>query len=215
MGDKKQMKTTGLFYASQGILFITPNYRLSPKVKHPAHVEDCAAAVAWVFDHITKLGGDKSRIFLSGHSAGAQLAALLGTSQTYLQKYNINPDDLAGVIPVDTASFNLLSDNNEKLVERLVEQAFGNDKQVLKEASPFYNVTGKVSYPKFLIFNTTNREAAAKGGQDFTDKLRDAGCDARFVPVDDHTHEEMATGMYEESDPVRSAILEFILRETK
>ena len=215
MGDKKMMNVTGMFYASQGILFITPNYRLSPEVQHPAHVEDCAAALAWVFDHVTELGGDHNRIFVSGHSAGAHLAALLGTNQTYLQKYSIKPSDLAGVIPVDTASFNLLSDDNERLVKRFVKQAFGSDKQVLKEASPFYNVTDKVDYPKFLIFNTTDRKSAAKGGKEFADTLKSAGCDARFVPVDDHTHSEMATGMYDTSDPVGSAILQFILYETE
>ncbi|MCX7009372.1 MAG: alpha/beta hydrolase [Kiritimatiellaeota bacterium] len=68
IGDKKLMKSTGLFYASQGVLFITPNYRLSPKFKHPAHVEDCVAALAWAFAHAADFGGDKARIFLSGQS---------------------------------------------------------------------------------------------------------------------------------------------------
>jgi arylformamidase len=214
MGDKKMMKETGMFYASQGILFITPNYRLSPEVQHPAHVEDCAAALSWVFDHVTELGGDKSRIFLSGHSAGAHLAALLGTNAAYLQKYNIEPGQLGGVISVDTASFNLLSDDNETLVKRFVKQAFGTDEKVLKGASPFYNVTDKGSYPKFLIFNTTNRESAAKGGKKFADKLKSAGCDVQFVPVDAHTHKDMATGMYDASDPVGSGLLQFILHGT-
>jgi acetyl esterase/lipase len=211
IGDKKMMKNTGMFYASKGILFITPNYRLSPKVKHPAHVEDCAAALAWVFDHASELGGDKSRIFLSGHSAGAHLAALLGTKRTYLQKYNIKPNNLAGVIPVDTASFDLVADGNERLVKKFVKDAFGEDQEVLKSASPFYNVSDMESYPKFLIFNTTNRESAAKGGNAFADKLKSVGCDVRFVPVDNHTHGEMAAGMYDASDPVGSAILKFIL----
>jgi len=207
------MKSTGMFYASKGILFITPNYRLSPKVMHPAHVEDCAAALAWAFSHANKLGGDKNRIFLSGHSAGAHLAALLATNWTYLQKYNINPGDLAGAIPVDTASFDLLSNNHEKLVKRFIKQAFGSDQQVLKEASPFYKVTGKTGYPEFLILNTTTRESAAKAGEEFTDKLKNAGGDAEFIPVDNHTHKEMAMGMYNASDPVGSAILDFIFNE--
>jgi arylformamidase len=214
IGDKKMMRNTGLFYASQGVIFVTPNYRLSPKVQHPAHVEDCAAALAWVFDHAAEWGGDTNRIFLSGHSAGAQLSALLGTSPAYLQKFNIKPTQLAGVIPVDTASFNFLAGECEKLVQKFVKESFGTDERVLKEASPFYNVTNKGSYPRFLIFNTTNRKSAAKGGKEFADKLKSAGCDARFVPVNNHTHSEMATGMFDPSDPVGSGILKFILHET-
>lgn len=211
MGDKKQMKDTGIFYASHGILFIIPNYRLSPNVKHPAHVQDCAAAMSWIFAHVTNLGGDKSRIFLSGHSAGAHLAALLGTNVAYLQKYNIKNSRIAGIIAVDTASFNFLSNNNERLVNRFVKQAFGTNKKVLKDASPFYNVTAKGSYPEFFILNTTNRMSAARGGKEFADKLKNADSKAQFIPVDDHTHRDMVEGMYDASDPVGRAILKFIL----
>ncbi len=212
-GDKNRMQETGLFYASKGILFIAPNYRLSPGVMHPAHVEDCAAALAWVFDNLPAINGDRDRIFISGHSAGAQLAALLGTDNKYLQKYGLKPSDLAGVIPVDTASFNLLSHENERPVKRLVKQAFGRSKLVLKEASPFYNITNNMDCPEFLILNTTNRPAAAKGGREFAEKLSGAGCKAGFIPVDNHSHSDMAKGMHNASDPVGSAILQFILRQ--
>ena len=215
IGDKKLMKSTGLFYASQGVLFITPNYRLSPKVQHPAHTEDCAAALAWAFSHAAELGGDKSRIFLSGHSAGAHLAALLGTDPAYLQKYGLKITDPAGVIPVDTASFDLTSDENEKLVKGMVKTSFGEDAQVLKAASPLHHVGEKQSYPRFLIFNTTNRAAAAEGGKKFADKLKSVGGNARFVPVSNHTHGEMASGMFDPADPVGSVILKFILPDAK
>ncbi len=215
LGDKKNMKDTGLFYASQGVLFITPNYRLSPQIKHPTHIQDCAAAISWVFNNIDELGGDKNRIFLSGHSAGAHLAALLGTNSEYLQKYNIEPNQLAGIIPVDSGNFNLLNDNNETLVRQVVKQAFGNNKESLKEASPFYNITNNNIYPEFLILNTTTRVSSAMEGKEFAAKLKKAGCAVQFIPVDNHTHKEMAEGMYDESDPVGKAILKFILNKTE
>ena len=215
IGDKSLMKTTGLFSASQGVLFITPNYRLSPKVQHPAHVEDCAAAVAWAFRHAEELGGDKTRIFLSGHSAGAHLAALLATDPTYLQKYGLKPADLAGVIPVDAASYDLTDENNEPLVKKFIRDSFGSDQAVLKSASPLYHVTRAGRYPGFLILNTTNRPTAASGGRLFADKLKEAGCDTRFVPVDNHTHAEMASGMYNLADPVGSAIFKLLAPPSK
>jgi acetyl esterase/lipase len=159
------------------------------------------------------LGADKNRIFLSGHSAGAHLAALLGTNQKYLLTYNIDYSDLAGVIPVDTASFNLLSDKNERILKRLIKQAFGNNKRILKESSPFYNIISTNNYPKFLVLNTTNRQAAAIEGRAFTNKLVKIGCEARFIPINGHTHRQMAKGMYDASDPVGQAILEFILND--
>ena len=209
-GDKNMMFDTGVFYASQGFIFITPNYRLSPEYVHPAHIEDCAAALAWTFGHLKELGGDKTRVFVSGHSAGAHLAALLGTNNKYLQKYNINLHRLAGVIPVDTASFNLISNKNEKPVKKMIEEAFGTDKEMLKDASPFYNIAKEIKYPDFLVLNTTNRRSAAKEAEKFVKKLKNTGCNARFIPVDNHTHSEMATGMFDLSDPVGSAILRFL-----
>jgi arylformamidase len=211
-GDKNQMKNHGIFYASHGILFVTINYRLSPKVHHPAHVEDCATAVSWVFNHVDELGGDRNRIFVSGHSAGAHLAALLGTSPAYLQKYNLSPQMIAGVIAVDAASFNLLSRTAERLEQYFVRQAFGSDEGTLKDASPFYNVSVKEGYPKFLLLNTSNRVNAVLEGKAFIDKLKSAGCDAQIVVVDGHTHKDMNTAMYDESDPVGNRILKFILK---
>ena len=215
IGDKKLMKSTGLFYASQGVLFITPNYRLSPKVTHPAHAEDCAAAVAWAFRHAAEFGGDRTRIFLSGHSAGAHLAALLGTDPAYLQKHGLKISDLAGVIPVDTASFDLTSPDNENLVKNLVKTSFGEDPQVLKSASPLHHVSRQQHHPAFLVFNTRNRAAAAEGGRKFAEALKDAGGNVRFVAVSNHSHGEMASGMYDPADPVGSAILKFILPNAK
>jgi acetyl esterase/lipase len=215
IGDKSLMKTTGLFYASQSVLFITPNYRLSPKALHPAHVEDCAAAVAWAFRHAEEMGGDKKRIFLSGHSAGAHLAALLATDAAYLQKHGFSPTDLACVIPVDAASYDLTDSANERLVKKFIRDSFGSDQAILKSASPFCQVAGTKRYPSFLILNTMNREAAANGAKRFANKLREAGCDVRFVPVEDHTHAEMASGMYNLSDPVGRAIFQTLFPQQK
>ncbi len=214
MGDKKLMEKTGRFYASRNVLFITPNYRLTPEVMHPGHIEDCAAALAWVFAHTKKLEADPSRIFISGHSAGAHLAALLGTDHQYLQKNHILPDSIAGVICIDTASFNLLAASNGIFVKKLINNAFGSTIPVLEGASPFYQVQNKHFYPGFLILNTTDRKNAARQGRLFAEKLTAAGSSARFVPVDNHTHSEMAQGMYDISDPVAKAILQFLFQAT-
>jgi acetyl esterase/lipase len=181
---------------------------------HPGHVEDCAAALAWVFAHATEMGGDRKRIYLSGHSAGAHLAALLGTNHKYMLQHNIQPRDLAGVIPIDTASFNLFSNDNERIVTRLIRKAFGNKKLILKNASPFYNVKKGEVYPEYLILNTTNRTAAAREANAFSKKLIAAGHEAQLVAVENHTHREMAKGMYDASDPVGEAILQFIFKST-
>lgn len=211
-GDKKNMKEIGEFYASKGVIFITPNYRLTPEVKHPEHVNDCAAALSWVFKRAKSLGADTTRIYLSGHSAGAHLATLLGTNKSYLEKYGLKPSDLAGVISVDTASFDLTSSNQERLVKRLIRQAFGQDMRTLSKASPFQHINEGKSYPRFLVLNTTERATALKEAQKFISRLHSIGASVSFFPIDGHTHKQMAQGMYEEHNPISKAILYFISR---
>lgn len=210
IGDKSMQKATGLFYASQGVLFVAPNYRLSPQAQHPAHAEDCAAAVAWAFQHAAEFGGDPKRIYLSGHSAGAHLAALLATDPVYLKRYGLAPESLAGVIPVDAATYDLNDANNEPLVKKFIQDSFGPATDMRKSASPLNHLDKAAHYPRFLVLNTTTRASASAGAKCFADALQAAGGDVQFVPVDKHTHAEMATGMYNLTDPVGCAIFAFL-----
>ena len=86
--------------ASEGILVACADYRLSPKAKYPAYIEDAAAAVAWVKQHAAEYGGDANRVFVGGHSAGGYLTAMLGLDPQYLRAVGVNVTDLAGFIPI-------------------------------------------------------------------------------------------------------------------
>lgn len=81
-------------------IIVGVDYRLFPKVKAPAYIDDAAAAVAWVFNHISDYGGDPSKIFISGHSAGGYLGLMVTLDKMYLSKYNIDANKIAGIIPL-------------------------------------------------------------------------------------------------------------------
>lgn len=99
-GDRKNQAFVGRRFASAGFVTVIPSYRLSPAVSHPAHMQDTAAAFAWVKKNIARHGGDPARVFVIGHSAGAYLAALLATDPRYLAAHGLSPRDIAGVAPV-------------------------------------------------------------------------------------------------------------------
>jgi acetyl esterase/lipase len=61
-----------------GAVVVSVDYRLAPETPHPGPVEDCYAALAWLFAQADALGIDKSRVAISGESAGGGLAACLG-----------------------------------------------------------------------------------------------------------------------------------------
>jgi acetyl esterase/lipase len=95
----------GRFLAQQGMVAVMVNYRLSPAVKHPAHIKDVALAYAWTRRHIKAYGGDPNRIFLCGHSAGGHLASLLATNECYLKDESLKLQDadrkaICGVISI-------------------------------------------------------------------------------------------------------------------
>ncbi len=84
---------------NKGIAVIGVGYRLSPKAKAPAYIEDAAAAVAWAFNNIASLGGSDKLIFVSGHSAGGYLGTMITLDKQYLAKYKIDANRIAGLIP--------------------------------------------------------------------------------------------------------------------
>ena len=83
----------------KGICVVAPSYRLSPRVKAPAYIEDAAAAVAWSFRNIASYGGSTNRIFVSGHSAGGYLAMMIGLDKRWLAAEGLDADSICGLIP--------------------------------------------------------------------------------------------------------------------
>ena len=81
------------------MVLVAVNYRLLPEVEIGECIDDAAAAVAWVFREIGKYGGDKKKIFISGHSAGGYLTAMIGLDKRWLAEYGTDADSIAGLIP--------------------------------------------------------------------------------------------------------------------
>jgi len=84
---------------NQGVAVVSVGYRLSPAASVDGIIEDAAAAIAWVKRHIAEYGGSERLIFVSGHSAGGYLGMMTVLDKSYLQKYGIDADGIAGLIP--------------------------------------------------------------------------------------------------------------------
>lgn len=97
-GNKNGYRFVGEALASRGITAVLPDYRLYPEVTFPAFIDDGAAAVAWTTQHIGAYGGNGCHLFVAGHSAGAQIAAMLATNKQYLADAGVSIHDLSGFI---------------------------------------------------------------------------------------------------------------------
>lgn len=100
LGDKSLGQVVAKRLLAQGIGLVSANYRLSPGVMHPAHVQDAAAATAWVYNNISEYGGNPQQLYVSGHSAGAYLAALLALDPQHLARHQMSLDNIRGAIPI-------------------------------------------------------------------------------------------------------------------
>ncbi|SEA04591.1 Acetyl esterase/lipase [Porphyromonadaceae bacterium NLAE-zl-C104] len=128
------------------------NYRLAPGVKAPAYIEDAAAAVAWVFKNIGRYGGDSSRIFVSGHSAGGYLSMMIGLDKQYLAVHGIDADSIAGLIPFSGQAITHFTIRKENDID---------DKQpVIDKYAPLFHVRSDAP-PMLLI--TGDRELEMLG----------------------------------------------------
>lgn len=83
----------------EGYVVVAPNYRLIPRVAVDECIDDAAAAVAWTFANIYDFGGDTSKIFVAGHSAGGYLTSMIGLDRRRLKRYGVEADSIAALIP--------------------------------------------------------------------------------------------------------------------
>lgn len=129
---------------NKGCCIIAVNYRLNPKVKCPAYIEDAAAAVAWVFKNIENYGGSSNKIFISGHSAGGYLAAMIGLDKKWLGKLDIDANRIAGIIPFSgqmITHFTIRKERGIPQTQAVIDE-FAPIYYVRKDAPPLVLITG-------------------------------------------------------------------------
>ncbi len=100
-GDKTEVQGKPQAFVDRGFVFVSTNYRFVPNVTIKEMAGDIAKSIRWVHDHAEQHGGDPNTIFVMGHSAGAQLAALVCTDDRYLQVEKLSLSIIEGCVPVD------------------------------------------------------------------------------------------------------------------
>ena len=220
LGDKanrSMWKDKLPYFREEGWVYITINYRLTNGEgvpPHPAHVEDVAAALAWVHDHVAEYGGDPDRLFVMGHSAGAHLAALVATDARRLAKYEKPLSMLKGVVCLDTAGYDIAkylgTDLAGRTARAIYTNAFGFEEEGWKDASPQHFVRPGAGIPPMLIFHTKERREVAHLSQAFVAALRQAKVPAAAIYAADKNHGGINACIGQEGDPYTALIRRFL-----
>jgi acetyl esterase/lipase len=197
-GSKEGTGKHGKMFAEHGVGFVTINYRLSPKVKSPEHIKDVAQAFAWTMANLGKRGANLDQVYVSGHSAGGHLAALLATNEEYLKAHKLSVANIRGVIPISGVF--TISARQEKI--------FG-DEESRKKASPQGHVREKM--PPFLVLYA-DKEIAGLGKQAaaFGQALKKVGAKGEVKMIKDRDHGSIAIKASDRNDEVAQAIFAFI-----
>lgn len=102
-GDKKGAANIGRWFARQGVVTVTLNYRFAPDAQWPSGARDIAQALDWIADNIAPLGGDPARIVLAGNSAGAMHVA----DYTFREELQVRDDGVIGAILISPPTVDL------------------------------------------------------------------------------------------------------------
>jgi len=214
-GDKENVSFKPKMLNEAGFVFVSTNYRLSPEVKHPAHVSDVAAAIRWVRDNIRTHGGDPEKIVLMGHSAGCHLATLVSLDPKYLTDVKMKPTDLRGVVAWSGGMYDLADRvKGEGMYPKYIKETFGEDEAAQKAASPMEQI-GKAPAPPFLFISIEKGNASHKASEAMIAKIGAAKGKAEGQLLEGRTHFEANHLVGAPDDKTGDVLLQFLSRVAK
>jgi acetyl esterase/lipase len=188
-GDKKDVQKKPQAFVDKGFVFVAINYRLLPDVTIKQMAGDVAKAIRWTHDHATDYGGNPDTLFVMGHSAGAQLAALVCTDDRYLKAEKLDFSIIKGCVPVDGDTYDvpLQIQTVEQKRADIYRKKFG-DPDSQRDLSPVTHIAKGKHTPPFLILHVADHPETKMQSQRLAETLREAGVSAKAYPAEGKNH---------------------------
>ncbi|MGL4552291.1 MAG: subclass B3 metallo-beta-lactamase [Gemmataceae bacterium] len=219
-GDKAGVQLKPRLFVDRGYVFVSTNYRLLPGVDMGTIVRDVAKSLRWVHGHVAEFGGDPERLYVMGHSAGAQLAALICTDDRYLKAEGLSLAPVKGCVPVDGDTFD---------VPAIIEVAetrwrahglppakfghrvkFGDDPAKHKDFSAVTHVAKGKGVPPFLILHVADHPDTSAQAQRLGGVLKAAGVPVTVFAARETNHTRINAELGRPDDPSTQALFKFL-----
>jgi acetyl esterase/lipase len=224
-GNKTDVAEKPRVFVERGFVFVSTNYRLLPAVDMETIIRDCAKSLGWVHANIAKHGGDPQRIFVMGHSAGAQLAALLCTDEKYLKAEGVPFSALKGCVPVDGDTYDVPAIIETAETRRRVHgqpptknghrEKFGNDPAKHRDFSAVYHVEKGKGIPPFLILHVADHPDTSAQAFRLGAVLKEAGIPVKVFGAKETNHNKLNNNLGVDGDPSTKELYDFMAMALK
>ena len=182
-----------------GATVVLPNYDLCPTVKITDIVQQMQRMIVWVYKNIKKFNGDPTKIFVSGHSAGGHLTAMLAA--TNWSKHGRLPKSiLKGIAPI-SGLFDIKPHRHSDLQPDI--------RLTAKEAalmSPMY-LEPKIQCPAIIAVGGNEPDSFHWQSLQYTAKLRKHRIKADFLAMQGDNHFSITDRLGNARDPLTKALI--------
>jgi len=219
-GDKSRVDLKPKVMTERGYVFVSTNYRLLPDVEMNELIRDVAKSLAWVHKNIAKYGGDPNRIVVAGHSAGAQLAAIVCIDDRYLKEEGVSLKALKGCVPVDGDTYDIPKIIMTAELRQMIygypqptfghRQKFGNDPKKHVDFSAVTHVAPNKGIPPFLILYFTGNPDTTVQARRLESVLKEANIPAKAYGKSDTNHGRLAYELGTPDDPATEELYKFL-----
>jgi acetyl esterase/lipase len=225
VGDKGDVEHKPRAFVEKGFVFVSTNYRFLPGVDMATIVRDIARSIRWVHDHIAEYGGDPNRLLVMGHSAGAQLAALICTDDRYLKEQGLSLSLIKGCVPVDGDTFDVPAIIETGETRRRVHgqprpsyghrEKFGDDPAKHRDLSAVTHVSRDRGIPPFLILHVGEHPDTTAQAQRLAAALKEAGVPVTVFGARETYHNKISADLGLPDDPGTKALFAFVAAALK
>ena len=219
-GDKSEVQIKPQAFIDKGFVFVSTNYRLLPNVDMETIIGDIAKSIHWVHDHIAEYGGDPNSIFVMGHSAGAQLAALVCIDGRYLKAEGLSLAILKGCVAVDGDTYDIPAIIETAETRHRVHgepqakfghrEKFGNDPAKHRDLSAVTHVAEDKGIPPFLIMHVADHPDTSAQARRLAAALKNAGVPVTVYGAKESTHNKLNADIGLAGDPGTKALFDFV-----
>lgn len=208
VGDKKNQSVVenkvNYWVKQRGYILVSINYPMLPSTPVNSQLKEIAKALGVIQSKCDSWGGDKNRVILMGHSAGAHLIAMIASSSSLYSQYGITQPIAA--IFLDSAVMDTPNLMNKKHLH-LYDRAFGNNSEYWQSLSPFHQLKNKRM--PLLAVCSTKRDEACPQSKSFLDKAKSFGTKTLLVQ-EEMSHKDINLLLGEE--PTYTKIIDDFLK---